>query len=68
MVTRIEFLASLPDIQSACKIGQNSMRVQLDIPATELTKALPLAVASGRILKITIEWEDSNNGNGRRTN
>ena len=34
------FRASIPPIQSAIKIGQNTMRLQLDIPASDFAYAV----------------------------
>jgi len=52
---KFEFMASLPPIQSALKIGADSIRCQLDIPATELHKAINLAFVQGKLLKVSIE-------------
>lgn len=48
------FLACLPDIQSAIKIGSDGMRIQLDIPETEKPKAIPVIGMTHKILEITI--------------
>ncbi len=56
---KVEFLASLPDIQSAIKVGAGQLRFQLDVPESELHKALPVTLLNGRVLKVTIEVEDS---------
>lgn len=52
---KISFLATLPDIQSAIKIGSDGMRIQLDVPETEKPKALPVIAMTKRVLKVTIE-------------
>ena len=55
---KIEFIASLPPIQSAVKIdGTNgSARVQLDIPASELPNVIKIpAYLSGKNFKVTLE-------------
>jgi len=52
----IEFLASLPDIQSAIQIGgDGSTRVRLDIPETELAQAVKLGLLKGQAFKVKIE-------------
>jgi len=52
----IEFLASLPDIQSAIQIGgDGSTRVRLDIPETELAQAVKLVLLKGQAFKVKIE-------------
>ena len=57
-IKTIEFLASLPAIQSAIRIGQDGARVQLEIPESELSKILPLMMWRDRVLKITIEPQE----------
>lgn len=47
--------ASLPPIQSAIKIGQDSMRVQFDIPAIDMGEGVNLTFFQGRPLKLTVE-------------
>ncbi len=54
---RLSFLASLPPIQSAMKIGQDSCRIQLDVPASELHNVINLAYLQGMVLKVTVEVE-----------
>jgi hypothetical protein len=54
----VEFSASMPEIQSALKIGGGSARVQFDIPELHLDAALWLGKnAQGRVLKVTVEVE-----------
>ena len=53
----ITFLASLPDIQSAVKVGQDTMRVQFDIPETEKANAVPLLALFGVVLRVTVQVE-----------
>ena len=55
MTQPVTFLASLPDIQSAIKVGTDSMRVQFDIPETEKANAVPLLALFGVVLRVTIE-------------
>ena len=53
---KIEFIASLPDIQSAITIGgDGATRVRLDIPETELANAVRLVLLKGQAFKVTIE-------------
>ena len=52
----IQFIASLPDIQSAISIGgDGSTRVKLDIPETELSEAVKLVLLKGQAFKVKIE-------------
>jgi hypothetical protein len=49
------FLASLPVIQTAISAGgDGSMRVKLEIPASEKRNAIPLLALDGRVLEVTI--------------
>ncbi len=56
-MTRTEFLASLPPIQGAikCDGGGNGRRVQLDIPESELPRALRIQLWTNRMLRVTVE-------------
>lgn len=55
---RVEFLASFPAIQSAIKVGQDGMRIQLDIPESEMGNAVRLLMMRDQVLKVTVEIED----------
>ncbi len=59
MNEKLEFLASLPNIMSALKIGGDGLRLQLDVPETEKHKALPLAMLNNKVLRVTVEIEES---------
>ena len=53
---KIEFMASLPDIQSAISIGgDGATRVKLDIPESELAEAVKLVMLKGQAFKVKIE-------------
>ena len=49
------FLASFPPIQGAIKRGQDGMRIQLDIPESEMGNAVELIGMMNAVLKITVE-------------
>jgi len=52
----IEFIASLPDIQSAILIsGNGAVRVKLEIPESELAAAIKLVMLKGKAFKVTIK-------------
>jgi len=57
---KIEFIASLPPIQSLINIdGQgNSARIKLDIPASELLKVIELQRYNGESFRATIKYRD----------
>lgn len=55
---KVQFLASFPPIQSAIKIGQDGMRIQLDIPETEVENAIALIALRDVVLRVTVEIGD----------
>lgn len=57
---KISFLATFPPIQSAIKIAGNGdgMRIQLDIPESEMASAVRLLGLRECILKVTVEEDD----------
>ena len=59
---RVQFLASFPPIQSAIKIGQDGMRIQFDIPETEMGNAVGLVAMREKQLKVIVEIVDSGVG------
>ena len=60
MTDKITFLASFPPIQSAIKIAGNGdgMRIQLDIPESEMAQAVQLLALRECVLKVTVEEDD----------
>lgn len=54
-LNRAEFVCSIPEIQSAIKIGGDGMRVQFDIPETDKAQGLVLATMTGKRLRVTVE-------------
>ena len=56
----ITMWASLPDIQSAISIGgaeQDSSRIKLDVPGTEIASVVRLLTLRGQSFRVTIEPE-----------
>jgi hypothetical protein len=53
----IEFIASLPPIQSAISISGNGdgARIKLDIPQSEMAAIIQLQLMQGKALKVTVE-------------
>ncbi len=51
----IVFLASFPPIQSAIKIGQDGMRIQFDVPESEMANAVELLALRNVVLKVAVE-------------
>lgn len=56
-IEKIEFIASLPPIQSAINIdGQgNGARIKLDIPASEMLAVVQLQLMIGKAFRVTVE-------------
>lgn len=57
---KIEFVASLPQIQSAIKIsGGDGSRIQMDVPDTDLAAVVRLLAFKNKVFKVTVEpFED----------
>jgi hypothetical protein len=50
------FLATFPQIGTAIKIhGQDGMRIQFDVPETEIGNAIPLLAMRNVVLRVTVE-------------
>lgn len=54
----VRFLASFPPIQSAIKIGADGMRLQFDVPESEMANAISLLAWRDRVLEITVTPAD----------
>lgn len=61
MAEKIEFVASLPPLQSAIQLdGQgDGGRIKLDVPRNYAWALLKLQQCAGNVLKVTIEAEES---------
>ncbi len=57
---KIQFIASLPPIQSAVAIGgDQAARIKLDIPSSELSELLKLvAYYAGKTFRVTVEPDE----------
>ena len=62
------FLAAFPATQSAMRIhgSGDGMRIELDIPASEMAEAVKLQLWTQRVLRVTVEPERTVDGNGRK--
>lgn len=60
MADRVTFLASFPPIQSAIKISGtgDGMRIQLDVPETQMGRAIGLLKWRETVLRVTVELSD----------
>ena len=64
---RAEFLAALPPIMSAIRTGGDGMRVQFDIPESDMAEAIKLMRWRGRVLRVVITVEPDNDGSERKS-
>ena len=55
---KINFSASLPDIQSALSVGGTGARLKLDVPETDLAEIIKMVMVKGKLLRVTVEVED----------
>ncbi len=54
----IKFYATVPDIQSAIKIsGNGAIRLQIDIPESELAEAIKIVMAKGKVIEVAMSWD-----------
>ncbi len=55
----ITFVGSLPDIQSAITLSGagNGARIKLDVPETEFSEVVKLALMRGKTFRVRIEEE-----------
>ena len=62
MSDKAVFLAAFPSIMSAIKIygSKEGMRIQLEIPESEMAEATKLLLWRERVLKVTIEPAETN--------
>ena len=54
-MTTATFRASIPQIMSGIKTGGDGMRVQFDIPESDMGQAVELLLMRGKVLKVTVE-------------
>jgi hypothetical protein len=62
------FLAAFPCIQSAIKVygDKQGMRVQLDIPESEMAEALKLLMWREQVLRVVVRPEGDGHGKTRK--
>lgn len=67
MSDRCQFLASFPHIQSAIKIygSGDGMRIQFDIPESEMGNAVDLLTMRQAVLRITVEIAENQRDDDR---
>ena len=55
MTDSATFRASIPPIMSGIKTGGDGMRVQFDIPESDMPEAVKLLTMRGKVLLVTVE-------------
>jgi hypothetical protein len=65
----VEFLATFPGIQSAIKVhGQgDGMRIQLEIPESEMASAVRLLAMREKVLRVSVETVKDNEESSRQS-
>jgi hypothetical protein len=61
-MSKIEFRAFIPNIQSALKYGAESGRLTLEIPESDVQKSVGLIALKNLPLKITVEVDEGHQG------
>jgi hypothetical protein len=59
-INKATFRASIPPIMSGIKTGSDGMRLQLDIPETDMPEAVKLLAMRGKRLVVTVEVMQDN--------
>lgn len=59
-LNRAVFAASIPPIMSGIKTGSDGMRLQLDIPESDMAEAVKLLAMRGKRLVVTVEVMQDN--------
>jgi len=54
---QVTFLASFPDVLAQFKVGKDGMRIQIEVPESELAQALKLVLWRDRVLRIQVTPE-----------
>ena len=68
MTDKATFRATFPPIQSAIKIygDESGMRIQLEVPESEMVEAAKLLLMRGKVLLVTVEANDGSSQYGGR--
>jgi len=61
MTEKIEFLATIPSIQTAIRIfgDGDGMRFFLEVPKSEMGNAIGIAAMTRKVLRVTVETEEN---------
>lgn len=58
-LSKANFIATIPPIMSGIKTGGDGMRVQFDVPESEMGEAAKLIGMRGKRLLVTVEVDDA---------
>jgi hypothetical protein len=61
MTDKATFRASIPTIMSGIQTGGDGMRVQFDVPETDIGESAKLIMMRGKVLVVTVETVESQN-------
>jgi hypothetical protein len=65
MPDKTTFRASIPPIMSGIKTGGDGMRVQFDIPESDMGEAVKLLMMRGKVLLVSVEVQSVGHGSAR---
>jgi len=60
------FRASIPPIMSGIKTGGDGMRVQFDIPESDMAQAVKLLTMRGKVLLVTVKPQEYERDESRK--
>jgi hypothetical protein len=56
------FRASIPPIMSGIKTGGDGMRIQFDVPESDMGEAIKLLMMRGKVLLVSVEVQSGSHG------
>jgi len=65
-LTRATFRAAIAPIMSGIKTGGDGMRVQFDVPESDMGEAIKLLGMRGQVLQLTVEIAKESRSNARK--
>ena len=66
MTDSATFRASIPPIMSGIKTGGDGMRVQFDIPESDMAQAVKLLTMRGKVLLVTVKPQEYERDESRK--
>ena len=62
MTDKATFRASIPPIMSGIKTGGDGMRIQFDVPESDMGEAIKLLMMRGKVLLVSVEVQNGSHG------